>query len=261
MSRAYFEARKRRGRIKAINSISRCSERFYLSPWNGDGSIPGGNNRGKGRHARKERQRRRRRRRGIVFHALSRPPFEGTRCPQVNEYTIRARIILLSPSSARGIAKQVDRFKKLIDRSIGNLFGEGLKVLHYTDTYHEHRAWCRRREARRGLYCWLYTWKLCWARRVWFASAANYSRSLSRSRLSSSSWTLEQGRSNVWFQICVSISSFRAGAQRVDCLGMIWSRIRVRWWASMRVEFDEREDSWSFVFEIRTCVDEANAML
>lgn len=64
-------------------------------------------------------------------------------------------------------------------------------------TYHEHRAWCRRWEARRGLYCWLYTWKLYWARRVWFASAANYSRSLFRSRLSSSSWTLKQGRSNV----------------------------------------------------------------
>lgn len=67
------------------------------------------NNRGKGRHARKERQRRRK---GIVFHALSRPPFEGTRDVQVNEYTIRAGIILLSPSSAQiGIAKQIDRFK------------------------------------------------------------------------------------------------------------------------------------------------------
>lgn len=79
--------------------------------------------------------------------------------------------------------------------------GKELKILIQkgliTRTYHEHRAWCRRWEARRGLYCWLYTWKLYWARRVWFASAANYSRSLFRSRLSSSSWTLKQARSNV----------------------------------------------------------------
>lgn len=125
--------------------------------------------------------------------------------------------------------------------------GKELKILIQkgliTRTYHEHRAWCRRWEARRGLYCWLYTWKLYWARRVWFASAANYSRSLFRSRLSSSSWTLKQGRSNVCSDMRFYIE-FLQGTTRVDCLGMISS---MNLSMKMSVEF-EREDSWSFVF-------------
>lgn len=125
--------------------------------------------------------------------------------------------------------------------------GKELKILIQkgliTRTYHEHRAWCRRWEARRGLYCWLYTWKLYWARRVWFASAANYSRSLFRSRLSSSSWTLKQARSNVCSDMRFYIE-FLQGTTRVDCLGMISS---MNLSMKMSVEF-EREDSWSFVF-------------
>lgn len=106
------------------------------------------------------------------------------------------------------------------------------------NTYHEHRAWCRRWEARRGLYCWLYTWKLYWARRVWFASAANYSRSLFRSRLSSSCWTLKQARSNVCSDMRFYIE-FLQGTTRGWLFGNDFE-LNLSMMMSVGVEFDER---------------------